>query len=225
MRVCLYVRVSTIDRCPVCRRLGERKVGTLITCRVCKLDFQGKGQDTENQVSELRRHAATQGWEVVKEYTDHKSAKSGERDQFKEMFDAAERHEFDAVVVWALDRFSREGIRETFNYIDRLVKAGCQFISFTEEHFRTTGPHGEIIMALSAWIAKQERVRISERTKAGLAIARSRGRIGGRKPKDKDVERIRELRAGGMSLVQVAALTGVSRATVDRVCKKSNTQI
>jgi len=87
--------------------------------------------------------------------------------------------------VWALDRFTREGIPATFNYVGRLLKAGCQFLSLTEEHFRTTGPTGELMIALAAWIAKQERVRISDRTKAGLAVARSKGRVGAGNPRIK----------------------------------------
>ncbi len=43
-------------------------------------------------------------------------------------------------MVWALDRFTREGVAETFEYIKRLTSNGVEFVSFTEEHFRTTGP-------------------------------------------------------------------------------------
>jgi DNA invertase Pin-like site-specific DNA recombinase len=219
MKIAIYARVSTIDKCPVCKKPGERIAGTTICCAACKLEFQGKGQDTENQLVQLREYATKQGWEISAEFVDRKSGKSGERDQFKLIFEAAERKEFGIVLVWALDRFTREGIESTFAYISKLVATGCQFYSLTEEHFRTTGAAGSLMIAIAAWIAQQERVRISERTKAGLAIARAKGRVGGRKPMEKDVERIRELRASGKSLVVVAQLTGVSRATVDRVCK------
>lgn len=218
-RVAIYARVSTLDKCPICKKLGERIAGATLRCASCKIEFVGKGQDTENQIVQLRGYAATQGWEIAAEFVDRKSGKSGDRDQFKELFEAAERKEFAIVLVWALDRFTREGILGTFNYIERLDKAGCKFCSLTEEHFRTTGQQGEIMIALAAWMAKQERIRISDRTKAGLAIARTKGRVGGRKPIEKDADRIRELRAMGNSLVAVAKLTGVSRATVDRVCK------
>jgi DNA invertase Pin-like site-specific DNA recombinase len=52
---------------------------------------------------------------------------------------------------------------------------GVQFVSFAKEHFRTTGPAGELMIAVAAWIAKQERVRISERVRAGLNRARVQG--------------------------------------------------
>jgi DNA invertase Pin-like site-specific DNA recombinase len=220
VKIAIYARVSTRDKCPVCKRLGERRQGTTLYCETCRIEFQGKGQDTENQLAQLRAYASAQGWEIVTEFIDRKTAKTGDRDQFKLLFVAAERKEFDTVLVWALDRFTREGIMSTFNYIDQLTRVGCRFYSLTEEHFRTTGPQGELMIAVAAWMAKQERVRISERTKAGLAIARSKGHIGGRKPKEKDEGRIKELRSRGLSLVRVAELTGVSRATVDRVCRR-----
>ena len=85
----------------------------------------------------------------------------------------AELRRFDLVLVWALDRLTREGVAETFEYIKRLTSHGVQFVSFTEEHFRTTGPAGELMIAVAAWIAKQERIRISERVRAGLSRARA----------------------------------------------------
>lgn len=221
MKIAIYARVSTDDKCPKCKRHGERQGGTTIHCKHCKIEFEGKGQDTENQLVQMKEYAPQQGWEIVKEFVDRKSAKSGERDQFREMFDAADRKEFDGVLVWALDRFTREGVMEAFGYISKLRKSGCQFLSLTEEHFRTTGPAGELMIAVAAWIAKQERQRISDRTKAGLAVARSKGRVGGRKSKDKDIDKILKLRSEGKSLADVAEATGISKATVDRVCKRS----
>lgn len=191
MNVAIYARVSTKDR----------------------------GQDTENQLRELREAVARQGWTVAATYIDNESGKTSERANLKAMFLAARAKRFDAVLVWALDRLTREGVEETFGYVRRLKECGVDFISHTEPHFRTDVATGELMLAIAAWIAKQERRRISDRTKAGLATARAAGRIGGRRAKDKPLDRIRELRAAGQSLSQVAAVTGVSRATVARVCK------
>ena len=54
------------------------------------------------------------------------------------------------LLVWALDRLAREGVAETFEYIKRVTGYGIQFVSFTEEHFRTTGPAGELMIAGAA---------------------------------------------------------------------------
>src|ERR1700734_3793236 len=149
-----------------------------IYARVSKDD--GK-QDAENQLAQLREYCKRQDWRIVQEYVDQASGKSGNRAQFTAMLIAASRAQFDCLLVWALDRLTREGIHETFGYIKRLLSNNVQFISYTEEHFRTTGPSGELMIALAAWLAKQERVRISERTKAGIQRARAKGVTLGRK--------------------------------------------
>ena len=69
---------------------------------------------------------------------------------------------------------------ETFTYVEKLREFKVSFESYTEAHFRTTGPAGELMLAVAAWIAKQERLRISERTKAGLERARREGKHCGR---------------------------------------------
>src|SRR5439155_848682 len=104
-----------------------------------------------------------QGWTFV-EYVDQASGKTGDRESFKRLFADASRRQFDVVLVWALDRFTREGVLETFEYIRDLGKYGVQFESYSEPHFRTTGPAGELMLAVAAWIAKQERLRIKAAT-------------------------------------------------------------
>ena len=81
MKVAIYARVSTAD---------------------------GR-QDADNQLAELRRFAATQGWEVTGEYVDHESGSRADRAEFKRLFRAASRRIFDVILFWALDRFTREG--------------------------------------------------------------------------------------------------------------------
>ena len=90
------------------------------------------------------------------------------------------------LLVWSLDRFSREGIRNNLNYLERLKKQNVVFKSFTEPLI-DTGQEGvwEIIFALLSWVAKREAIRISERTKAGLERARAMGKPIGKRGKDK----------------------------------------
>jgi DNA invertase Pin-like site-specific DNA recombinase len=184
MKAAIYARVSR-ERCtaPGCGHVFDEHLKGRGKCRhpKCKCP-RYEGQDPENQLVELRRYAAAQSWEIV-EYIDRTSGKTAERDSFKELFVAASRREFGVVLVWALDRFTREGVAETFIHVRKLLDYGVQFESYSEAHFRTTGPAGELMLAVAAWIAKQERIRISERTKAGLVRARAKGRIGGRRPK------------------------------------------
>jgi DNA invertase Pin-like site-specific DNA recombinase len=178
-----------------------------------RVSTKDKGQDVENQLVQQRRYAESQGWKV-EEYIDHLTGKNDKRPRFQALFDAASRREIDVVLVWALDRFTREGVAETFLHIKRLLDHGVQFESLTESHFRTTGPAGELMIAIAAWIAKQERVRISERTRAGLDLAKAKGKKLGRRWVVFDRERARELREAGKSWREIALEIGVGQSTI-----------
>ena len=91
-----------------------------------------KGQGTENQLLQLREYCQRQGYQVVQEYIGHATGKHSDRDAFKAMFDGASRKAFDTVLVWSLDRFTREGVLETFEHIRRLTNYGVAFESYTE---------------------------------------------------------------------------------------------
>ena len=188
MKIALYARVSTRDR----------------------------GQETENQMVQLREFAAKQGWTIYREYVDHESGAKADRPQFRAMFQDASQRKFDLLLFWALDRFSREGVLETLTHLNRLTSYGVAYKSFTEMYFDSCGIFRDAVIAILSAVAKQERVRISERTRAGMALARARGKRIGRPKVAVDAAAIRELRAQGLSWDSIAAQTGVSRATAQR---------
>ena len=180
-------------------------------------------QDTENQLRQLRAFAETQGWMVVQEYVDQASGKRGDREQFQKMFAAASRREFDYLLFWSLDRLSREGTVQTLNHLERLTGYGVNYRSFTEQYLDSTGIFKEAVIGILAAVAKQERVRLSERTIAGLERAKAQGRVGGR-PKAEDAEpklvvRIERLRSQGHSIRAIAAEVAKSPNTVLRLLR------
>jgi DNA invertase Pin-like site-specific DNA recombinase len=132
------------------------------------------------------------------------------------MFEDASKRKFDLVLFWALDRFSREGVTETLNHLQRLSGWGVGWRSYQEAYVDSCGPFKDVVISLMATLAKQERQRISERTKAGLQRARRAGTILGRPRVDVDVKRLRALRNEGLSLRQIAAKTRLSLSTVVR---------
>lgn len=190
---------------------------TVLYARVSKKDGS---QDTENQLRQLRAFAESQGWQITHEYVDRASGKRSDREQFLKMFEAASRREFDVVLFWALDRFSREGVVETLNHLQRLTGYGVNYRSFTEQYLDSTGLFREAVIAILAAVAKMERVRRSERTLAGLEKARAAGRIGGR-PKASDdpktFRKVHELRKRGQSIRQIAVKLELSTNTVLKV--------
>lgn len=188
MRIALYARVSKDD---------------------------GK-QDTENQLQELREFCKRSGWTIEQEYVDRASGKTADRPQFKKMFEDASKRKFDLVLFWALDRFTREGVLETLNHLQRLSTCGVGWRSYQEAYFDSCGPFKDVVVSLMATLARQERLRISERTKAGLQRARRAGKVLGRPRVDVDRAKLCKLRNGGLSFRQLAAKTGYSLSTVVR---------
>src|ERR1017187_8845476 len=182
-----------------------------------RVSTRDKGQDNENQLIALREFCAKQGWTIAHEYVDRATGKHSDREQFKVMFSAASRRGFDAIITWALDRLSREGVAQTFEHIKTLLGYGVQYVSYTEPHFRTTGPADELMIAVAAWIAQQERTRLSERTLAGLEKARRAGRVGGRPRLIVDRAKVAQMDAEGMTTREIGEELGVSAASVCRL--------
>ena len=81
------------------------------------------------------------------------------------MMTAASRREFDLVLFWSLDRFSREGVLATLQYLQRLTSYGVGWRSFTEQYLDSCGIFRDAVLSILATIAAQERVRISERVR------------------------------------------------------------
>jgi DNA invertase Pin-like site-specific DNA recombinase len=182
-----------------------------------RVSTKDKGQDVENQLRQLREFCSKQGWAVMREFVDHASGKRGDRELFQAMFEAASRREFDTVLFWSLDRFSREGVYETLQHLQRLTAYGVGYRSFTEQYLDSCGLFKDAVISILATIAKQERVRLSERTVAGLQRARQQGRVGGRPRIVCDREKVLELRQSGLSLGRIAAQMNLSKTTVARM--------
>jgi|SRR5438309_4640266 len=187
---------------------------TAIYARVSTKD---KGQDTENQLVQLREFAAKQDWQITREYVDRDTGSKSDREEFQAMFADGSRRKFDLLLFWSLDRLSREGVLETLQHLNRLTSCGVGYRSFTEQYFDSCGIFKDAVISILATIAKQERVRLSERTKAGLAIARSKGRQIGRPRLKVHSSEITRLRSSGLSLRAIGRELGISEGSVRRL--------
>lgn len=188
------------------------------TAIYARISTKEKGQDADNQLIQLREFSARQGWEIVDEYIDEMSGGTSEREQFQRMFaDAADR-KFDVLLFWSLDRLSRQGALATLQHLNRLSELGIAWRSYSEAYLDSTGLglFKDAVIAILATVAAQEKLRISERTKAGLSRVRREGKTLGRPRAAVDAAKIRELRNAGLSWDKVAAQTGVPRATCQR---------
>lgn len=142
-------------------------------------------QEPENQLGPLRDWAKSQSWEIVTEYVDRGSGADSGRPQFRQMLNDAMLLKFQAILVWKLDRFSREGISNTLAYIERIRGRGCALKSMTESWLDTgkDNPISEVILAIMSWVAQEERRKISERTKLGIQRRKNLGIWKGGRPK------------------------------------------
>jgi len=170
-------------------------------------------QENENQLLQLRDFAGKQGWEIVAEYVDTVTGSGKKaREQFDVMMLAASQHKFDLVLFWKLDRFSREGVRRTLFYLTQLEGWGVGWRSFQEQWFDSCGPFKDAVISIMAVLASQERITISERTKAGLQRTRRAGTKLGRPGANVDLCLVQKRRANGQSLRTIARSLHVSPA-------------
>lgn len=95
------------------------------------------------------------------------------------MFKAASQRKFGLLLFWALDRLSREGALETLQHLNRLTSYGVGWRSYTEQFLDSTGIFRDAVVSILSVVAKQERVRRSERVKASVERRRAAGiRVG-----------------------------------------------
>jgi DNA invertase Pin-like site-specific DNA recombinase len=173
-------------------------------------------QEVENQLRQLREFSALQGWTLIREYVDHETGSTNERAEFQAMFKDASQRKFDVLLFWALDRLSREGVLETLQHLNRLTACGVGYRSFTEQYFDSCGAFKDAVIAIIATVAKQERVRISQRVRAGLDVARAKGTRLGRPKVVVDVARIANLRAEGRSWRNISEELDIGKGTAQR---------
>lgn len=160
MKACIYCRVSTSE------------------------------QDIENQLSILKEWASNRGFNVVQVYQEEESAwRSGHQRELAKLIKAAQAGRFKVVLVWALDRLSREGSLAILSLISRLGRYGVRVFSYQESWTEAPGELAEILYAIAGWVAKMESQRISERTKAGLQRAKLQGKMLGRPKGSRDRKR------------------------------------
>ena len=199
------------------RMTNEKQLRIALYARVSTKD---KGQDPELQLTELREYAKARGWLVAGEFVDKGvSGSKDTRPQLDEMMRLAKSRKLDVIAVWKLDRFGRS-LRHLVNTLEELEAVGVSFIALRDAVDLTT-PQGKLMFHVIAAMAEFERALIQERVRAGLALARSKGHIGGRpkvkRERDPDAKRIRQLRDEGQSYREIADELGRSTMDVHRV--------
>ena len=177
------------------------------------------GQDLELQLAALRAYAANRGWVITEEFIDqgYSGAKEN-RPALSRLMTAAWAGALQAVLVWRFDRFARS-VTHLIKALGEFRNLNLNFISL-QEQFDTSTPIGQAMFTIIGVMAQLERDIIRERVRAGLAVAKARGKRLGRPSVRVNQAELKSLQTGGLSLHEMARQLHCSRSTVRRRLKE-----
>lgn len=179
-------------------------------------------QNVSMQIRELKQYAKKRQWKLFKEYIDSGySGKTNKRPQFQKMLEDAQKRKFDVLLVWKLDRLSRS-MKDLVSTLDRMGELGIDFVSY-QNNMDTTTSTGKLIFHVLGAVAEFEREIISERIKAGLRNAKSKGKKLGRPSVQKFLlDKAKKMRQEGMTYQSIGQKLGVHYSTIIKRTSKSN---
>ena len=149
-------------------------------------------QELTNQENQLREYCKKKEYKVIHVYSEIISGKEKSRPAFDEMFHDARKRLFDMVLFWDLSRFSRAGTLYTLQRLKELENLGIDWESYQEPYFKSIGAFRDVVLSIMSTLAKMEREKISQRTKAGLYVDGKLKDNVGKRGKDKKPRRIRK---------------------------------
>jgi DNA invertase Pin-like site-specific DNA recombinase len=133
-------------------------------------------QDEGNQLPEIKALIKRRGFELIRTYQEQASAwKAGRQKQLSKLIQDAQGGDFDCLVVWSLDRLTREGAHKILMLYKKLEDLGISVISVKEDWTEAPSTTKPLLLAIMGWIAEQEARRHSERIKAGIAKKKAAG--------------------------------------------------
>jgi len=163
----------------------------------------------------MREYAARRGWMIALQVRDVNSG-AARREAREKLLEAARRREIDLVLVWRLDRWGRS-VTDLLATLQELEHLGVGFVSLTEALDLTT-PAGRAMAGLLAIFAEFEREVLRERTRAGLAQARQKGkRLGRPITAGRHAGQVRKLHRSGVSKSEIARRLAIGRTSVRRI--------
>ena len=196
-----------------------------IYCRVSTHD-----QNCERQEGDLVEYAQRLGYEVVGIWSEFGSGVKLDRVKRKEIMAIARKGKIDAVLVTELTRWGRSTI-DLINTLNDLHSWKVSLIAQTGMQFDLSTPAGNLMLTIMAGLAEFERSLIQERIKSGVALARSKCKVFGRKPgskADKYRNDIKLLNEEGKSIRVIATTLDIDKGMVERqlaIIKKETVKV
>ena len=183
-------------------------------------------QDPEHQLVPVREFAKQRGFSIYNEYIDRASGTKEHRKSLDEMIAEARRGKFKHIVIYALDRLSRD-TRHTLNLLHELSEYGVTIISLRES-LDFSSAVGRAFLSIMSVVSALERDLLAERIKTALAVKKlqaeakgQRFKIGRPKTPPDKVNLILRLRDEGHSIRKVAEKSGIAKSTVEKILKVS----
>ena len=193
-------------------------------------------QDVENQLRELRRYCQAYGW-TFNEVAEYDSAFKGTQPKLQAVLERIRHKEYDALLVFSLDRFSRQHPSKINALLDQVVyQFGCRFIAMQEGLDSSNEMVWHVVRPLFTYFANVFSRNLSEKIKGGIRMKREKGIYkGGRPPKTVDAERLKATRLANKSYgwrrLTAAYNEGLSErrkvsvTLLRRVCQKLSFQV
>lgn len=202
MKVVIYARVSTDD----------------------------KGQDPQVQLDKCKAYCTMREYEVIGEFIDEGVSGNTwfyDRPQGKAMNSVIKRYENTqiglGIVVFAIDRFSRQDPLKILPLIKELKEKNILVISITEPAFDMAGSFAQPMQYLLTWFSSYFLEQHVTKVKAGMDRAKKNGTKSGKaigKPRKADYDAIRQLASSGVSISQIAKQMQISKSSVHNAIKK-----
>jgi len=197
--------------------LGQRAA---IYCRVSTAD-----QSCERQERDLIAFAARAGYEVVGIYKETGSGAKLDRSERRKVMALVQAREIDTILVSELSRWGRSTI-DLLNTLREIESRRVSVITLNGMTFDLSTPNGRMMATFLSGIAEFERDMISERVKSGMAAAKARGKVLGRRPgqrpkADRLGAKVLALVAEGRSYRLISRQLGLSKNTVNDIVKRS----
>lgn len=177
-----------------------------------------RDQKPEVQIEELRRYCQAREWRIAEEIVDHGySGSRANRPGLKNLMTLVRQRRVDVVVVVKLDRLFRS-LKHLVITLQEFQELGIEFISIKDQIDMTTSS-GRLLINLLGCFAEFERDLIIDRTRLGLAHARSKGKRLGRPP-EHDAKQILSLRDQGLSFGQIQKQLGCPKSSIYRALEE-----
>jgi putative DNA-invertase from lambdoid prophage Rac len=191
-----------------------------IYCRVSTDD-----QDCERQERDLRAFAKRAGYSIGNVYKETASGTKNDRAIRKRVLDAAQERRIDAVLVTELSRWGRN-TEDLLHTLQQLADWKVSLVAMNGMDCDLTTASGKLMLTVLAGVAEFERNLLSERTKSGIALARSRGKKIGRQPgqtirPNPHTQAVLKLAQAGVPYRTIATDLQLSKTTVQSIINRN----